>query len=158
MDRSKLNDIVDLINGAIFENGFECVDVEWLEKAETLRVYIDNGSEVHVDDCARVNRILFELDPLDELIGREYSLEVSSLGVEPPLRTKAHFELYVGKDVKLKLTEPFKGKTKLAGKLLSVSDSQIEVQDSRSSVDAKEGEVFEIPYAYIFKAKLSYAW
>lgn len=151
MDRDWLNEVVDLINSKISGSGFDCIDVEWLMGPETLRVYIDNGQEVTVDDCALINKILFEFNELDQKINKAYNLEVSSLGVEPPLRLKSHYEKYMGKIVKVKLSQKIHDRIKWAGELIEVTDQAITIIGS-------EQESLEIPYKVIVKAKAAYSW
>lgn len=173
-DRPWLNEVVDIIATAIEDAAaaqdgsseavyLSCIDVEWLAGPETLRVYIDrlaqegeNPEEVPhitVDDCAIVNKILFDCPALDQKINTPYNLEVSSLGLEPPLRLPHHFRSYIGDTVKVKLSEPIEGRKSVKGQLTAVTDSDISLAPT-----AAEGEVLTIPLVVILKARAAYAY
>lgn len=99
---------------------FRCVELEWNQHEKRLRIYIakktldslgqvpEQGDEngpggVDVDDCAKVSRLLSEAYLLDELIKGTYHLEVSSPGVEPPLRRNVDFLSVCGAEVAIRL-------------------------------------------------------
>ena len=87
MQRSELNDIIGFISDPLREVGLECLEAEWDDKEKILRLYIDGPDGVVIDDCVKASRKLSELEDLDLRIEGTYNLEVSSPGVERPLRT-----------------------------------------------------------------------
>ena len=99
MNREKRNSIIDLVEGLISETKYECVEVEWIQVDRTLIVYIDGPEPVVMDDCLAVNSLLNESDAVEELISGPFRLDVSSPGIERPLRTVSHFEKVVGQVV-----------------------------------------------------------
>ena len=96
-------------------------DVEYVKEAGEwfLRVYIDKEGGVNIDDCEAVHRaidpVLDEADPIPV----QYYLEVSSPGVERELRTCAHFEYAVGREIDLKFFTAIDGSKQLTGVLNS---------------------------------------
>lgn len=175
-DRPWLNEVVELVNGAIdqAEGGAPalcCVDVEWLAGPETLRVFIDHApaegqdepeEHITVDDCAVVNKILFECPELDQKINSPYNLEVSSLGLEPPLRLPRHFRCYLGETVKLKLSAPLDDGadtgSKNANKKSSIKGQLTAVTDTTISVTPLGSEPLTIPLDQILKARAAYSY
>jgi len=110
--------------------GYELVDCERSSHG-LLRVYIDRlpdqpydlpGDLVTVDDCEKVTR---QLQYALETIDADYSrLEVSSPGVDRPLKTPAHFARFVGEQVEIALKHPFQGRKKYSGVLCVSQDAE----------------------------------
>ena len=87
--------------------GFECIDcsLRYQEDASTLSVIIDSPSGVELKDCEKVSRKISELlDERDFLTGHYY-LEVSSPGVERPLKTIEHYKRFIGSEAVVKLAK-----------------------------------------------------
>jgi ribosome maturation factor RimP len=112
-----------------------------------LRVYIDAPSGITVDDCERVSRAVSEvLDAADPLPGH-YTLEVSSPGLERPLRTAAQFAPYVGETVFVELVQPVAGRRRFKGALAAAGPESIEVD--------MDGSRHVLPIGAIRKAHLA---
>lgn len=91
----------------------------------TLRVYIDRDAGIGVDDCERVSRQLGSLFDVEDPIAGEYTLEVSSPGMDRPLFTLDQYRLYVGEEISLRLRAPFEGRRKYRGRLTAVAEDEI---------------------------------
>jgi ribosome maturation factor RimP len=119
------------------ESAIPGVDVLALELTGKGRfcVYVDHPSGVDHTLCARVSSVLRGY--LDE-----YSVEVSSPGVERPLRTRAHFERVVGRNVRVKSTA-----RKARGEVVSAGERSLQLSNGT-------GEPVEIPYDEIVRANL----
>ena len=90
-----------------------------------LVVYIEKDAGVDVDDCARVSRQLsYVLDVEDPLDGN-YTLEVSSPGLDRKLFRRAHYETCAGEQVSITLTHPFEGRRRFKGTLCGVEDEDV---------------------------------
>ncbi len=102
---------------AIEALGLELWGVEQLRHGRntTLRVFIDCMSGVTVDDCARVSRQLSAVLDVEDPIAGEYTLEVSSPGIERPLFTMAQFERYLGAEANIRLRVPVDGRRRFKG-------------------------------------------
>ena len=111
--------VAEVVTPFLEKEGLKLWDVEFKKEGAEyfLRVYIDRESGVGIDDCERVHRavdpVLDDADPIDEA----YYLEVSSPGVERELRTCAHFEYAVGREIDLKFFTAIDGSKQLTGVL-----------------------------------------
>ena len=116
-----------LIEPAVRAVGLELWGLEYHQsgRKSMLRVYIDGPDGVTIDDCARVSRQISSVLDVDDPIRSEYTLEVSSPGIERPLYTLEHYRLFQGYPVKLRLRFPFDGKRKLSGVLAGVDDGEV---------------------------------
>jgi ribosome maturation factor RimP len=88
--------------------GYECVGVEYISnpKNRTVRVYIDSPNGIDVDDCETVSREISAWMDVEDPVSGEYSLEVSSPGIERPLFKPAHFEQFAGEQAEVSLIGP----------------------------------------------------
>ncbi len=106
-------------------------DVQYVKEAGEwfLRVYIDKEDGVSIDDCVEVSRHLSDaLDEVDPIEG-SYTLEVSSAGLERPLKKPQHFELCMGKEVTVKFYRPINGKKEYVGILSGYENGDVIVDD-----------------------------
>lgn len=120
MARTKIQEVVyDIAKPIVDEYGFELVDVEYVKEGSNwfLRVYIDKDGGINIDDCQAVSEklstTLDEIDPIDHA----YFLEVSSPGLDRPLKTQRDFEKYRGSLVEVKLFKSIDGKKVFEGTL-----------------------------------------
>jgi ribosome maturation factor RimP len=112
-----------------------------------VRLYIDAEAGITLDDCERVSRAVSAVLDVEDPVAGRYTLEVSSPGVERPLRTAAHFGRYVGETVFVELTQPQDGHRRYVGVLADAGAETIEVEvDGRRHV---------LPIAGIRKAHLA---
>ncbi|MBE3577425.1 MAG: ribosome maturation factor RimP [Limnochordales bacterium] len=123
---SRVVDVVSqLAEPVAAELGLELVDVVYEKEGSRwlLRVFIDKPGGVTIADCEMMSR---RLDPLlDEAdpIPHEYALEVSSPGVERPLKRPADFQRFAGQEVALRLFAPVEGRRNWQGRLLGLDDA-----------------------------------
>lgn len=147
-------DIAGLIEQAVNGMGFELVDFETSPRARLLRVFIDRlpaeGADVRaggitVDDCAEVSHHLTRLFAVENV---DYDrLEVSSPGMDRPLKKQADFARFAGQDVHLKLRMPAEGNQRnFSGTLVGLRDGQV-------CIHAEGGER-EFAFDNIEKARL----
>lgn len=111
-----------------------------------LRIYIDATSGVSLDDCERVSRQLGSLFDVEDPIAEEYTLEVSSPGLDRPLFTLDQYRRYIGEDVNLRLRVPFERRRRYQGRLTAVVDEEVVLE-----MDEHE---YSFPFAGIDKANL----
>ena len=122
---SKTSDkIVALINPVIEDMGYELLGVEYVAsgKHSILRLYIDSEQGIGVDDCEAVSRQVSAIMDVEDPIAGQYSLEVSSPGIERPLFTLAHYQRFLGHDISLRLFRPIEGRRKFTGSIGSISE------------------------------------
>nr|WP_262372816.1 ribosome maturation factor RimP [Pseudomonas sp. WS 5013] len=109
--------------------GYECWGVEFISQGRhsLLRVYIDHANGILVDDCEAVSRQVSAVLDVEDPISSEYTLEVSSPGMDRPLFTLEQFAKHVGEQVKIKLRSPFDGRRNFQGLLRGVEDQDVVV-------------------------------
>lgn len=131
----------------------ELVDVEYVKEGKNwfLRVYIDSDNGVDIEECSIVSEELSERLDEHDPIPQAYFLEVSSPGVERPLKKKEHFNKAVGKQVYVKTYEPIDGEKIFEGKLISFSDDMATIE---YKIKQKVKSV-TIPYEKIANARLA---
>jgi len=103
----------------LYDMGYELVEVEYLSTYGrwVLRLYIDKGNGVTIDDCADVSRELGDIIDIKEIIDHEYVLEVSSPGLNRPLRREKDFIRAVGSRIKLKMKQAVNGQKRRTEKM-----------------------------------------
>ncbi|CAM2892364.1 ribosome maturation factor RimP [Shewanella loihica] len=94
-------------------------------KHSVLRVYIDNENGIFIDDCADVSRQISAVLDVEDPISTEYTLEVSSPGVDRPLFTAEQYARYLGETVKVQLTMPVAGSRNLKGTVAGVEGQML---------------------------------
>lgn len=141
----QLADIVTPIAAAL---GYELWGLELLThgKNSLVRIYIDSSDGVNVDDCAKVSRQVSSAFDVEDPIAGEYTLEVSSPGMDRPLFTLEQFKQYVGEQVKVRLRVAYEGRRKFSGKLVGVEDDDVVV-----AIDDNE---YLLPFDTIDKANV----
>lgn len=104
--------------------GFELVDMEYLASDDrgALRLYIDKPEGVTLDDCVNVSRQLGALLDVEDIIPFRYALEVSSPGLNRPLKRSKDFLAHCGKKIKVKTKMPVDGRRRFSGILQEYSD------------------------------------
>ena len=115
--------ITELIDTTIQALGLDLWGVELLQqgKYSLLRIYIEREEGVTIEDCEKVSRQVSALMDVEDPIAGEYTLEVSSPGLDRPLFRIEHYSQYVGSEVDLKLRRPLDGRRKFKGQIIKVS-------------------------------------
>ncbi|VAX18167.1 hypothetical protein MNBD_IGNAVI01-1766 [hydrothermal vent metagenome] len=108
--------------------GYLFIDMDFRGDARNriLEIYIDNETGVTVDDCKNVSRALGDMIEEDSLIESRYRLDVSSPGIDRPLKYIQQFKRNIGRSFELKLED--ESNSKLEGKLLEVADNDLKFQ------------------------------
>jgi len=127
---SKLEQLQALLAPVIEALGYQCWGIEFLSQGRhsLLRVYIDKAGGILIDDCEIVSRQLSGVLDVEDPISSEYTLEVSSPGMDRPLFTLEQFATHVGEQVKIKLRSPFDGRRNFQGLLRGVEEQDVVVQ------------------------------
>lgn len=109
---------------------YELVEVEYKREGSNwfLRLFIDKDGGVSIDDCQRmsekVGKKLDSLDPIDH----NYYLEVSSMGLDRPLKKDRDFERHKDEEVELKLYRAMDGKKTFVGRLIGLIDGSVHIE------------------------------
>lgn len=124
---SRATVLTELIEPVINALGYTLWGVEYLGqgKHSVLRVYLDKEGGIFIEDCAEVSKQISSLLDVEDPISGEYTLEVSSPGLDRILFTLEQLREYVGHNLKLKLTESFEGKRNYSGQLKAVLDDEV---------------------------------
>ena len=143
----KHSEIAELLGPTIESLGLELLGIEYLPApgGATLRLYIDVPADageaartVTIEDCEAVSReVSAQLDVADPISGN-YTLEVSSPGLDRPLFTPAHFARFLGEQAKVSLKLPQDGRRRLQGRIVRVEGDAVafEVDGNELVVDA----------------------
>ena len=145
-----------LLKPVIEDLGCELWACEYLAqgRVSTLRVYIDKPEGIDISDCEKVSHeISFILDVQLPIKGN-YTLEVSSPGLDRPLFTPEHFQRYIGEEVTVKVRQPIEKRRKFIGKLIEVRDNHTIVITEESRTKNSESKTISISIADIVKANL----
>jgi ribosome maturation factor RimP len=110
-------------------------------KRKILRIYIDHEQGVTVEDCANVSRQLGELLELENVIEDAYTLEVSSPGIDRPLKSQRDFARNVGRFVKVTLEEEIAGRKWFVAELLGVDEENILVKLGKDEVNVPRQKI-----------------
>lgn len=108
--------------------GYEFVGIEYQSnpKNRLIRLYIDRPEVgIGVDDCERVSHEVSALLDVEDPVSGQYTLEVSSPGIERPLFTGAHFARFVGEVARVMMAVPVEGRRKFKGPIVSADDEQV---------------------------------
>lgn len=124
--------------------GYELVDLELANSGRLIRIFIDKTAGIDVEDCATVSNHLTRLLVVE---GVEYDrLEISSPGLDRPLKRPQDFARFVGERVQVKARLPLNGRRRFVGKLQNVGEVGIELD--------VDGELVSIAFTDIDKTRL----
>ena len=135
--------------------GLEIVDIELKSEGgrggRVLRLYLDKEGGPSIDELGRVSRALSDLlDEHEDVVDGNYTLEVSSPGINRPLKRPEHFERFVGKKIRVRTREMIDGRRAFLGELLEVSAEKIAM--------SQDGARWEIPFSQIEKSNYEHDW
>ena len=125
--------VADLIKPTLEGNGIELVDVEYKKTGKTwvLRVFIDKNQGVTVYDCQELSREIEDLIEIHELIDDHYVLEVSSPGLDRPLKKDTDFLRNKGKRIQIKTYSPINNKKENAGTVIDFVNGTLFLEDKK---------------------------
>lgn len=144
--RDQLSELLGPLVSAL---GYELWELEYGRRGgeALLRLYIDSSEGITLDDCERVSHVVSEhLDAADPIPG-QYTLEVSSPGLDRVLRTAAHFARFAGERVRVEMVRAIEGRRRFLGLLLAANDREITLN--------VEGGRVTLPLDEIHKARLA---
>jgi ribosome maturation factor RimP len=134
--------------------GMEIVDIEFRHEGSrggrVLRLYMDKEGGPNVDDLSRVSRQLSEVLDAQDTIDGAYTLEVSSPGINRPLRKPEHFARFVGKRIRIRTRDLIDGRRSFLGILDEVAGNSVRLM--------QEGKQYWIPFSMIEKSNYEHDW
>ena len=138
------------------EMAIEIVEIEFKQGREpALTVYIDVDGGVDLNTCEKFHRAIDPvLDEVDPTFGEAYTLNVSSPGLDRPLKTARDFEKCMGEKVEIKLFAPMKGKKLFEGVLVAYDENCVSVQEKDEVIKFEKAKIAKICRAIDFDALL----
>ena len=121
--------LTEMFAPSVEDLGYELVGIEYVRagKHSTLRVYIDQEAGILVDDCAAVSRQIGALMDVEDPITNEYTLEVSSPGLDRPLFSAKQYAEFIGDQVKVQLRMPIQNRRRWKGVIEGVEGEIISI-------------------------------
>ncbi len=142
----------ELAETLVASEGMELVDLEYRRQGPRwmLRLFIDKEGGVTIDDCAKISKEFGDLLDVKDIIPQTYVLEVSSPGLNRPLRKKEDFSRFVGRKVQLRLVTPMEGRKKIVGNLVGIENETVIVAapEGRYSVALKDIDRANLVYEF----------
>ena len=165
--RKDLQDLWTLAEPYVRDAGFDLIEVQFAreQRGAVLRLFIDRppGSEqdhtidqtldqalISVDDCERVSRDVSAALDVADSIAHTYLLEVSSPGLDRPLRRERDFARFVGESARVRLEAGVEGRRNFSGTIRGAKDGHVEI--------ACDGRSYELPIDDIVRANLIPDW
>ncbi|MEO0629533.1 MAG: ribosome maturation factor RimP, partial [Planctomycetota bacterium] len=144
-----LSDEIEALVAPVLEReGYELIDVEFESAGgrSTLRLFIDAENGITLDDCERASNAVSGLLDVEDPVPGEYYLEMSSPGLDRPLRRPSHYERYVGALARVVMQKGYQGRRRLKGRLSGLED-EIVLLDV-------DGDTHRLPLEKIESARL----
>ncbi len=136
------------------KEAMEIVDIELRHEGSrggrVLRLYLDKEGGPNLEELSRISRQLSDLLDSEDAVEGAYTLEVSSPGINRPLRRPEHFRRVVGKKIRLRTRDLINGRRSFVGILEGVGGDEITVK--------QEGVQYRIPFSLIEKSNYEHDW
>jgi ribosome maturation factor RimP len=141
-------ELMKLLEPAVEQLGYELSDIEVKVGGRdgVVRLFIDKADGVGLEDCEAVSRQVSALLDVEDPLPGHYVLEVSSPGLDRRLTKVAHFQRFMGEDIRVILRVPIEGRRNFCGALRGADEENIEVE--------VDGESHQLPIATIQSARL----
>lgn len=137
-------DLTALLERTLVGLGYELVDLELANRGKHVRVFADKAGGINIDDCAAISDHLSRLFAVEDI---EYDrLEVSSPGLDRPLKRPADYQRFRGAHVQVKLRVPVNGRKRISGALQDAESTGFHLR--------VEGELLWIEFSNVDKARL----
>ena len=145
---SKHDTLVKLLTPVVESLGCELWGLEYMSQGRhsTLRLYIESPDGIGLEECEKVSRQVSSVMDVEDPITGEYSLEVSSPGLDRPLYSLEQFQRYIGERLSVKLRSAFDGRRKFSGQLKGIENEEI--------ILVVDGHEYLLPIELIEKANI----
>ncbi|MFA7383266.1 MAG: ribosome maturation factor RimP [Desulfurivibrionaceae bacterium] len=140
--------MTQLVGPVVDDFGCELVELQFRREASgwVFRLVIDKENGVGIDDCSRISREVAHLLEVEDPIEQSYSLEVSSPGLDQPLKRERDFLRCKGKKAKVVVREAIDGQNQFIGLIEEVTQESVTMRTDQG--------IIEIPFARMKKARL----
>ena len=144
--------ITELAKPIVEGLNYELVDVEFIKEGANwyLRIYIDKPGGINIDDCQTVSEKISDILDKEDPIEQSYYLEVSSPGLERPLKTERDFIKYKGELVEVKVFQPIDGKKIFEGELIGLIEGKIVISQNGNNIEFEKDKVAIVKRAIKF--------
>ena len=148
MSETVVGAITSLVMPILQEMDLELVDVLYRRESSgwVLRLVIDNEDGVTLENCTAVSREVSHLLDIEDILEQAYNLEVSSPGLDRPLKSIGDFQRFTGRKAKVTTKEPIEGNQVFIGRINKVEDELIIMEVGQQEL--------RIPFSEIAKARL----
>lgn len=149
LDIKKIETKVEELASPVLENlGYGLVACDFMQEGGrwVLKLYIEKEGGVTIDDCVRASHSVEDLIAVEDFVPVSYNLEVSSPGINRPLKKRRDFERYVGERVAIKASHPIDGRKNFKGTLTGIEGDDI--------VLIIDGTRFRVPIGSVGRARL----
>ena len=146
---SKADELIDMLTPTVEALKLELLGIEFAQSGSRalLRLYIDvEGRLVNIEDCEAVSREVAAILDVNDPITSNYTLEVSSPGIDRPLFKPAHFARFLGEQAKVNLRLPQNARRRVQGRIAKVEGDMLTIAEDKAE--------FEIAFDNIEKARL----
>lgn len=141
--------IREIVRTVVDSSGLMLDNIEYIPQGKRwiLRIYIDKEGGVSLDDCQKVSVQVGSLLDAENTIPHAYLLEVSSPGLDRPLRRPDDYVKYTGRVIRLSTARSYNNKTTFTGRILSADTERIRIETTKDGI-------LDILFSDIIKAKL----
>jgi ribosome maturation factor RimP len=148
-----IKEVTLLIEPVLEEMDVELVDIEYLSENGrwVLRIYADQEGGITLDGCARVSREIGDLIDVKDILQHEYVLEVSSPGLNRPLKKEKDFLRSIGNKIKVRMVEPVQGSRNFTGYLRDYREGILYIDIKNELVPLPRPDVEKANLVYEFK-------
>ena len=148
MSETVVEAITSLVMPVLQEKDLVLVDVLYRRESSgwVLRLFIDKEDGVTLDDCTAVSREVSHLLDIEDIIGQAFNLEVSSPGLDRPLKSIGDFQRFAGRKAKVTTKEPIEGNQVFMGRINKVEEELITMEVGQQEL--------RIPFSEVAKARL----
>ncbi len=143
-------EVWNLLEPVIAAQAMEILEIEYRSEpiGWVLRIFLDSERGISVEDCAEISRTVGDLLDMGDVIQNPYNLEISSPGIERPLRKLDHFQKQIGNMIEVKTTSPIQNRRNFKGELKEAASEGIIMECGEKS--------YSIPLPLIERARLLY--
>ncbi len=139
----------ELVEPVTEAESIELIEVEYQREARgwVLRLYIDHEKGITIADCTNISRQVSDLLDVEDIIPNSYTLEVTSPGINRPIRRPGDFKKFLGQEVHIRTKEPYGDRRNFRGYIAEFSDNKITIR-------CKDETTHEISLDNVYKANL----
>jgi len=139
-----------VIEPILEREGFELVDIQYHREKTgwVLRLYVDKEGGINIDDCAKISHWVGDVLEVKDIIPGPYTLEVSSPGLDRPLKKEKDFLMAINKMIRVETSPPVEGRKNFKG-ILRVYEKNL------ITVECEKSELYQIPLNQVARARLN---